>query len=94
MQTQLYETRQRAKYSHPTKYCGIITASHFSAQQVFNLFDSAQMRPSFNVYMDVGLGELEMTVEASKQKPVEKKKKSAKPFKQSFQRTREISGGG
>ena len=54
------------KFSTPTKYCGVMLQQKNPQRMVNDVFSQSTMKPSFDIYMDCGLAELAMTVEASK----------------------------
>ena len=65
MKKLLHEYMLKATGPIPTKHCGWMILSRYSQQVVFDVLNKDKRKESFDVYADIGLAELAMTIQAS-----------------------------
>ena len=58
-----------------TRYCAMKLMTCTSYAKVFNVLDPESMKPGFDIFLECGLAELAMTIEASITKPKKDKKR-------------------
>ena len=78
--TEMWEVAQRIQLTNVTRFCAMKVMMCSEQAKVFNVFEPESMKPGFDIYLDVGLADLAMTIEASRSKP-KKEKKKKKRFK-------------